>query len=124
MTTDMFNLNNETAVVIGGTGVLGGAMAEALAVAGAKVAVVGRSAERGNQRVQSIESGGGTAMFWVSNTSSDPTNPSWPLIPLHPRLDKMFRGWASASTSPWASNLRFNSRISFPAPRSIEKHHS
>ena len=47
MENELFNLENETAVVIGGTGVLGGAMAEALATAGARVAVVGRSAERG-----------------------------------------------------------------------------
>ena len=61
--SELFNLDGETAVVIGGTGALGGAMAEALAGAGAKIAVVGRSAERGNQRVQSIESAGGTAIF-------------------------------------------------------------
>lgn len=59
----LFNLSSETAVVIGGTGALGGAMAEALAAAGAKVAVVGRSEERGSQRVASIESAGGTAIF-------------------------------------------------------------
>ena len=50
--TNLFNLAGEVAVVFGGTGVLGGAMAEALAAAGAKVAVVGRSEERGAERVQ------------------------------------------------------------------------
>ena len=49
----------EVAVVFGGTGVLGGAMAEALAGAGAKVVVVGRSAERGTERVRAIEKAGG-----------------------------------------------------------------
>lgn len=34
-----FDLSGETAVVLGGTGVLGGAMADALAQAGARVAV-------------------------------------------------------------------------------------
>src|SRR5436305_11014420 len=63
MKNDLFDLGNEVAVVLGGTGVLGGAMAEALAAAGARVAVVGRSAERGAERVRSIESAGGKAMF-------------------------------------------------------------
>lgn len=61
--TDMFNLGEQTAVVIGGTGVLGGAMAEALAAAGARVAVVGRSEERGRACVSRIEQKGGRALF-------------------------------------------------------------
>src|SRR5947208_276555 len=44
---NLFELSNEVAVVIGGTGVLGGALAEGLAEAGAKVAVLGRNEERG-----------------------------------------------------------------------------
>jgi len=60
---DLFLLDDQTAVVVGGTGVLGGSIAAALAGAGAKVAIVGRSAERGQQRVEAIESAGGTAMF-------------------------------------------------------------
>lgn len=38
-------------------------MAEALANFGAKVAILGRNAERGQQRVANIEAAGGTAMF-------------------------------------------------------------
>ena len=67
MKSDLFNLENETAVVIGGTGVLGGAMAEALAAAGARVAIVGRSERRGQERVQSIESAGGRALFQAAD---------------------------------------------------------
>ncbi len=63
MNNDLFSLGNQTAVVIGGTGVLGGAMADALAGQGARVAIVGRSAERGNQRVDAIKSAGGQAIF-------------------------------------------------------------
>ncbi|MEM7230888.1 MAG: SDR family oxidoreductase [Planctomycetota bacterium] len=59
----LFDLKGVTAVVVGGTGVLGGRMAEALAEQGASVAVVGRSEERGLARVSAIESNGGTAMF-------------------------------------------------------------
>jgi NAD(P)-dependent dehydrogenase (short-subunit alcohol dehydrogenase family) len=47
MMSNLFDLSNDVAVVIGATGVLGGALAEGLAAAGAKVAVLGRSAERG-----------------------------------------------------------------------------
>jgi len=63
MKSDLFNLSDETAVVLGGTGVLGGAMAEALADAGARVAIVGRSEERGLAAVRRIEEAGGRAMF-------------------------------------------------------------
>jgi NAD(P)-dependent dehydrogenase (short-subunit alcohol dehydrogenase family) len=51
MATNLFDLSEEVAVVIGGTGVLGGSMALALATSGAKVVVAGRSAERGKARV-------------------------------------------------------------------------
>src|SRR5207248_4215081 len=61
--SNLFDLSAEVAVVLGGTGVLGGAMAEALAGAGATVAVVGRSEERGTERVRAIEKAGGNAVF-------------------------------------------------------------
>ena len=49
--SSLFDLSQEVAVVIGGTGVLGGEMASGLAAAGAAVAVIGRSEERGQARV-------------------------------------------------------------------------
>jgi NAD(P)-dependent dehydrogenase (short-subunit alcohol dehydrogenase family) len=60
---NLFDLSKDVAVVIGGTGGLGGAMADALAAHGAKVAVVGRSEERGAQRVEAIQAAGGQAIF-------------------------------------------------------------
>jgi NAD(P)-dependent dehydrogenase (short-subunit alcohol dehydrogenase family) len=63
MKNDLFDLRNEVAVVLGGTGVLCGAMAEALAAFGARVAIVGRNEERGKERVRAIESAGGKAIF-------------------------------------------------------------
>ena len=63
MEKGLFDLSDEVAVVLGGTGVLGGAMAEALARHGARVAVVGRNAERGELRVAAIRNAGGTALF-------------------------------------------------------------
>ncbi len=59
----LFGLDGQTAVVIGGTGVLGGALCDGLAKAGAHVVVAGRSEERGNHRVQEITDAGGSASF-------------------------------------------------------------
>ena len=67
MKNDLFNLDQEVAVVLGGTGVLCGAMAEALAAFGARVAVVGRNEERGRARVRAIESAGGKAIFQAAD---------------------------------------------------------
>jgi len=61
---ELFNLTGNVAVVIGGTGVLGGALAEGMARAGAKVAIMGRNSERGEARVKAIEKFGGTASFF------------------------------------------------------------
>jgi NAD(P)-dependent dehydrogenase (short-subunit alcohol dehydrogenase family) len=63
MNRDLFNLDGQLAVVIGGTGVLGGVMAEALGAFGATVAILGRNAERGGQRVRAIEEQGGKGVF-------------------------------------------------------------
>jgi NAD(P)-dependent dehydrogenase (short-subunit alcohol dehydrogenase family) len=59
----LFDLTGEVAVVIGATGALGGALAEGLAEAGAKIAVLGRNADRGESRVKRIKGAGGTAAF-------------------------------------------------------------
>ncbi|APZ92815.1 SDR family oxidoreductase [Fuerstiella marisgermanici] len=67
MSNDLFDLSNDVAVVIGGTGTLGGSMASALASSGARVAILGRSEERGAARVKEIEAAGGTAMFHAAD---------------------------------------------------------
>ncbi|MBU6277042.1 MAG: SDR family oxidoreductase [Planctomycetes bacterium] len=59
----LFGLSGRTAVVVGGTGVLGGALAEGLASAGAFVVVAGRGADRGAARVDAIRAAGGQATF-------------------------------------------------------------
>jgi NAD(P)-dependent dehydrogenase (short-subunit alcohol dehydrogenase family) len=66
---DLFDLSNDVAVVIGATGVLGGAIAEGLASAGAKVAILGRNAERGEARVAAIKKAGGKAQFFSADVS-------------------------------------------------------
>ena len=54
----LFCLDGEVAVVIGGGGVLAGAMAEGLAQAGASIAIAGRTLENAEARAQSIASKG------------------------------------------------------------------
>lgn len=62
-----FDLSGEVAVVIGATGVLGGALAEGLGQAGAKVAVLGRNAGRGQARVKAIREQGCEAGFFPAD---------------------------------------------------------
>ncbi len=59
---DMFGLQGKTAVVTGGTGVLGGAMARGLARAGARVAILGRRRERAEEVAASVRAAGGEAV--------------------------------------------------------------
>ena len=70
----MFGLDGLTAVVIGGTGVLGGAFAEALGGAGAHVVVVGRTlktdAATGKTIVDRIVDAGGSAEFLRADSTS------------------------------------------------------
>ena len=64
---NLFDLSGQCAAVLGGTGELGGAMALALAQSGASVAILGRSAERGAEKVALIEAAGGCARFFAAD---------------------------------------------------------
>lgn len=68
--SELFGLTGKTAVVIGGSGVLGGSMCETLASAGAHVLVVGRSQEAGTERVKVIEAAGGSAEFLAADVTN------------------------------------------------------
>lgn len=61
-TNDLFDLTGRVAIVTGGTGVLGGAMARGLAAAGAKVAVVGRNVANAEAVAGAITEAGGTGV--------------------------------------------------------------
>lgn len=58
----LFSLEGKVAVVTGGTGVLGGAIARGLAAAGAKVAIVGRRADVADRVAGEIAAAGGAAI--------------------------------------------------------------
>ena len=60
--TGLFSLRDRVAIVTGGTGVLGGAMAHGLAAAGAKVAILGRRVELATTVATAITADGGIAM--------------------------------------------------------------
>ncbi len=71
----IFGLEGSIAVVIGGTGVLGGAICHGLAEAGAAVAVLGRSRERADARRTALEASGGRAIaVTVDSTLPDSVN--------------------------------------------------
>src|SRR4029077_9748394 len=89
MSRNFFDLTDETAVVLGGTGVLGGAMAEALAAAGARVAVAGRNEERGVECRRRIEKPGGKAMFVSADAMSSDS--------LAKSRDAVIKAWGSVT---------------------------
>lgn len=63
----MFSLQDKVAIVTGGTGVLGGAMARGLAAAGARVGILGRRAEQAAQVAGAINDDGGAALSLVAD---------------------------------------------------------
>jgi NAD(P)-dependent dehydrogenase (short-subunit alcohol dehydrogenase family) len=67
---ELFSIKGKVAVVIGGTGVLCGEMAEGLAIAGATVALVGRDAAKAQTRLEKIANGGGNAEFFSCDTTA------------------------------------------------------
>lgn len=58
----MFDLTNKIAIITGGNGTLGGAIAMGLAGQGAKIAILGRTEETINQRVEELKNHGFEAM--------------------------------------------------------------
>ncbi len=67
---NLFSLDGKTAVIIGGTGELCGAMALTMAQAGAEVVLVGRSEEKANAKLARITEAGGQGYFAAADVSS------------------------------------------------------
>ena len=84
--SELFSLEGKVAVVVGGSGVLGGKMAEALASAGAKTAVFYSGNKEGaDQQVASIESLGGVAKIFQANAKSEES--------LKAAIDEVIKEW-------------------------------
>jgi NAD(P)-dependent dehydrogenase (short-subunit alcohol dehydrogenase family) len=64
---NLFSLEDQVAVITGGTGVLGGVMARGLARAGAKVGVLGRRREQAEAVARTIAEEGGEAVALVAD---------------------------------------------------------
>lgn len=64
---ELFSVKDQVVVITGGTGVLGRCIAEYLASEGAKVVILGRRKEEGDEIVDAIKSKGGEAMFLVTD---------------------------------------------------------
>lgn len=67
MATVSFDLRGRVAVVTGGYGVLGGAIADGLAAAGARVAVLGRRREAAEEKADALRRAGAEAMALVAS---------------------------------------------------------
>lgn len=64
---ELFSVKDQVVVITGGTGVLGRCIAEYLVTQGAKVVILGRRKEEGDEIVAEIASKGGEAMFLVTD---------------------------------------------------------
>lgn len=68
---NLFDIKDKVVVITGGTGVLGREIGEYLALQGAKVVLMGRKAEVGNEIVNAIKAKGGDAMFLVTDVMDE-----------------------------------------------------
>jgi NAD(P)-dependent dehydrogenase (short-subunit alcohol dehydrogenase family) len=83
----MFTLTGKVAIITGGAGVLGSAMARGLAKAGAKIGILGRTESKVLQAVQHIESVGGEAMALIADVLDEGQ--------LRQANDKILQKWGS-----------------------------
>lgn len=99
----LFGLDGQVAVVIGGTGVLGGALAEGLARAGALTIVAGRDPGRGAARVKAIETLGGKAEFALVDVMERGSIESLRdhVLKAHGRVDMLINGAGVNNATPY-----------------------
>ncbi|MCH2081365.1 MAG: SDR family oxidoreductase [Saprospiraceae bacterium] len=81
----MFELSGKVAVVTGGAGALGGAMAMGLAMAGAKVGVLSRNLTNIKRQVEAIKTAGGEALALRADVLNEKQ--------LHAAKNKVLKEW-------------------------------
>ncbi len=84
---ELFSLEGKVAVVTGGTGVLGSALAQGLAAAGARVGVLGRRAAHADRVVAAITQSGGSALTLVADVFDS--------IQLNQARDNLLNTWGT-----------------------------
>jgi len=101
---DLFGLGGQVAVVVGGTGVLGGALALGLAKAGAAVVVAGRDPGKGESHVREITEAGGRATFAAVDVTRRESIEGLLAHALgtHGRVDMLINGAGVNHASPYA----------------------
>jgi len=99
----LFSLDGEVAVVIGGGGVLAGAMAEGLAQAGASIAIAGRTLQHADARANAIASQGGQAIGIQCDATdkSDLQKTLDRVLQRFGRVDILINGAGVNSTTPF-----------------------
>lgn len=68
---ELFNIKDQVIVITGGTGVLGVSMTEYLAAHGAKVAVLARNKQKGDELIEKVKANGGDAMFLQTDVTDE-----------------------------------------------------
>ena len=100
---DLYSLQGKVAVVIGGSGALGGAMAEGLAKAGARVAILGRSRDKMEERVDAIRHLAGEAIPVLCDATDQSAlrNAKDEIISAWGRVDILINAPGTNSTTPF-----------------------
>ena len=68
---ELFNIQDKVIVITGGTGVLGSSMVEYLAAHGAKIAVLARNKQKGDELINRVKSKGGEAIFMQPDVTNE-----------------------------------------------------
>jgi NAD(P)-dependent dehydrogenase (short-subunit alcohol dehydrogenase family) len=91
---NLFDVSGKVAVVTGGSGILCGAMAKALAARGAKIGVLGRTPDKNEKMVAEIRVAGGEALGLVADVLDEQAleNAAQKVLDAWGRLDILING--------------------------------
>jgi NAD(P)-dependent dehydrogenase (short-subunit alcohol dehydrogenase family) len=100
---DLFSLKGRTAVIIGGTGELCGAMAEGFASAGAHVILVGRDPAKADARLAKIKAAGSSGEFisCEATVKADLVKLRDGILAKHGKVDVLVNGAGVNSATPF-----------------------